>query len=128
MARILVVEDNPINMKLVADLLEFEGHEVLRACDAERARIVVADSLPDLILMDIALPGIDGLTLTREIKAQQRTRQVPVVALTAFAMKGDKQKALDAGCDGYITKPINTRDLLARVAEYLQNGYCEVPK
>ena len=118
-ARILVVDDNPTNLKLVSDLLAFEGHEVLNAMDAEEAQIVLADTLPDLILMDIALPGMDGLTLTRLLKADPRTRHIRVVALTAFAMKGDEQKALDAGCDGYITKPINTRTLPGEVAGIL---------
>ena len=118
-ARILVVDDNPTNLKLVSDLLEFEGYEVLKAMDAEEAQVVLTDRLPDLILMDIALPGMDGLTLTRLLKADQRTCHVRVVALTAFAMKGDEQKALDAGCDGYITKPIDTRALPAEVAGIL---------
>lgn len=118
-ARILVVDDNPTNLKLVSDLLEFEGHEVLKAMDAEEAQVVLTDTLPDLILMDIALPGMDGLTLTRHLKADPRTRHISVVALTAFAMKGDEQKALDAGCDGYITKPIDTRALPKEVAGIL---------
>jgi CheY-like chemotaxis protein len=120
MACILVVEDNAVNMKLVVDLLECEGHHMLRACDAEEAVEVIRQSLPDLILMDIALPGMDGLTLTRQLKAEERTRTIPVVVLTAFAMKGDRQKAVAAGCDGYITKPINTRELPGQVAAYLQ--------
>jgi CheY-like chemotaxis protein len=118
-ARILVVDDNPTNLKLVSDLLEFEGHEVLKAMDAEEAQVVLTNNLPDLILMDIALPGMDGLTLTRHLKADARTSHIRIVALTAFAMKGDEQKALDAGCDGYITKPIDTRTLPAEVAGIL---------
>jgi CheY-like chemotaxis protein len=118
-ARILVVDDNPTNLKLVSDLLQFEGHEVLKAMDAEEAQVVLTAILPDLILMDIALPGMDGLTLTRLLKADERTRHIRVVALTAFAMKGDEQKALDAGCDGYITKPIDTRALPGEVAGIL---------
>jgi CheY-like chemotaxis protein len=114
-ARILVVDDNPTNLKLVSDVLAFEGHEILSAVDAEEAQVVLADTLPDLILMDIALPGMDGLTLTRLLKADPRTQHVTIVALTAFAMIGDKQKALDAGCDGYITKPIDTRALPTEV-------------
>jgi len=119
-AQILVVDDNPINLKLVSDVLEFEGHAILKAVDAEEAQIVLADTLPDLILMDIALPGMDGLTLTRKLKADERTRHIRIVALTAFAMKGDDQKALGAGCDGYITKPIDTRKFPAQVAAFLQ--------
>jgi len=118
-ARILVVDDNRTNLKLVSELLAHEGHEVISAIDAEQAQILAHTILPDLILMDIALPGMDGLTLTRHLKADSRTRHIPVVALTAFAMKGDEQKALDAGCDGYITKPIDTRSLPAEVAGML---------
>jgi len=118
-ARILVVDDNPTNLKLVSDLLGFEGHEVLKEMDAEEAQVVLADTLPDLILMDIALPGMDGLTLTRQLKADPRNRHIRIVALTAFAMKGDEQKAIDAGCDGYITKPIDTRALPQEVAGIL---------
>jgi CheY-like chemotaxis protein len=119
MPQILVVEDNPVNMKLVCELLEFEGYLMLRAIDAEEAMSILQQCIPDLILMDIALPGMDGLTLTRQLKADEKTAQVPVVALTAFAMKGDNQKAIAAGCDGYITKPINTRALPAEIAAFL---------
>jgi CheY-like chemotaxis protein len=118
-AKILVVDDNPTNLKLVSDVLGFEGHEILKAVDAEEAQIILAQTLPNLIFMDIALPGMDGLTLTRKLKADERTRHVRIVALTAFAMKGDDQKAFDAGCDGYITKPIDTRTLPAQVAGFL---------
>jgi two-component system cell cycle response regulator len=118
-AKILVVDDNPTNLKLVSDVLEFEGYDILKAVDAEKAQVVLADTLPDLILMDIALPGMDGLTLTRTLKAEERTRGIRIVALTAFAMKGDDQKAFDAGCDGYITKPIDTRTLPDQVAGFL---------
>ena len=118
-AKILDVEDNPTNLKLVSEVLEFEGYDILKAVDAEEAQVVLAATLPDLILMDIALPGMDGLTLTRKLKAEERTRGIRIVALTAFAMKGDDQKALDAGCDGYITKPIDTRKLPDQVAGFL---------
>jgi len=118
-AKILVVDDNSTNLKLVSDMLGFEGYDILKAVDAEEAQVVLATTLPDLILMDIALPGMDGLTLTRKLKAEERTRGICIVALTAFAMKGDDQKAFDAGCDGYITKPIDTHKLLDQVAEFL---------
>jgi CheY-like chemotaxis protein len=118
-ARILVVDDNPTNLKLVSDVLEFEGYDILKAVDAEEAQIVIAGSPPDLVLMDIALPGMDGLTLTRILKADERTRHIRIVALTAFAMKGDDHKALEAGCDGYVTKPIDTRKFPAQVATFL---------
>ena len=117
---ILVVDDNATNLKLVSDLLEFEGYHILKAIDAEQARDVIRRSPPALILMDIALPGMDGLTLTRMLKADEKTRHIVIVALTAFAMKGDEQKARAAGCDGYITKPIDTRTFGGQVAEFLQ--------
>ena len=119
-AKILVVEDNAANLKLFSDVLEFEGHEILTARDAEQAQVVLAGTLPDLILMDIALPTMDGLTLTRKLKAGERTGHIRIVALTAFAMKGDAQKALDAGCEGYLTKPIDTRKFPALVANFLK--------
>jgi CheY-like chemotaxis protein len=123
--RILVVDDNPTNLRLVSDLLEFDGYEVLKAMDAEAAQVVLTDSLPDLILMDIALPGMDGLTLTRLLKADARTRHIRIVALTAFAMNGDEQKDIDAGGDGYSNNPIDTRALPGEVAGILA-GACSV--
>jgi CheY-like chemotaxis protein len=116
---ILVVDDNPANLKLVCDVLEFEAYHVLKAADAEVAAEIIRRVLPDLILMDIALPGMDGLTMTRMLKADERTRHVVVVALTAFAMKGDEEKARDAGCDGYITKPIDTRTFVSTLQPFL---------
>ncbi|MGY4829085.1 response regulator [Sphaerotilaceae bacterium SBD11-9] len=119
-ANILVVDDNALNRKLVCDLLEMEGFSVTPCVDAEDALAKLAHSaVPDLILMDIALPGMDGLTLTRQLRSDARYAQMPIVALTAFAMKGDKQKALDAGCSGYIAKPIDTRRLPNQVRDYL---------
>ncbi|MDB6169143.1 MAG: two-component response regulator [Verrucomicrobia bacterium] len=120
-ATILVVDDHPTNLKLVSDVLRYEGHEILTATDAEQAQDILATVLPDLILMDIALPGMDGLTLTRQLKAAPRTHHLRIVALTAFAMKGDDLKAGEAGCDGYITKPIDTRKLPAQVDTFLKN-------
>jgi CheY-like chemotaxis protein len=117
--RILVVDDNPRNLKLAFDVLEDAGYEVLEAVDAEEAQIMIGRNLPDLILMDIALPGMDGLTLTRKIKANERTKHIRIIALTAFAMKGDDRKALAAGCDGYITKPIDIHQLPVQVGEIL---------
>jgi CheY-like chemotaxis protein len=121
-ARILVVDDNPTNLKLASDLLEMEGYEVDRAYDAEQALEVIQRQPPDLILMDIAMPGMDGLTLTRQLKADPATRHICIVALTAYAMKGDDQKARDAGCDGYIAKPIDTRRLPVQIAKYLSGA------
>lgn len=117
--RILVVDDNPRNLKLAFDVLEDAGYEVVEAVNAEEAQSMIDRNLPDLILMDIALPGMDGLTLTRKLKANERTRHIRIIALTAFAMKGDDQKALAAGCDGYITKPIDIHQLPLQVAEIL---------
>ncbi len=121
-ALILVVDDNPINLKLAVDVLAAEGYEVERAIDADQAMQAIRNRRPELILMDVALPGMDGLTLTRRLKADEATRGIRIVALTAFAMKGDDQKARDAGCDGYIAKPIDTRRLPVQVAEYLKMG------
>jgi CheY-like chemotaxis protein len=121
-ARILIVDDNPVNLKLASSLLELEGYEVAQAVDAEHAQEMLRGDLPDLILMDIALPGMDGLSLTRKIKADERLKCIPVVALTAFAMKGDDEKAFAAGCEGYITKPIDTRELALQIARILGRG------
>jgi CheY-like chemotaxis protein len=117
---ILVVDDNPINLKLVSDLLAFEGYRVLKAVDGEKAAACVQTDPPDLILLDMDLPGVDGLTLTQRLKGDRQTADIIIVALTAFAMKGDRQRAMAAGCDGYVTKPIDTRKLPGQVAELLQ--------
>jgi len=121
-ARVLVVDDNPTNLKLASDVLAADGYLVDRAEDAAQALAVIRHHPPDLILMDVALPGTDGLTLTRELKADPATKHIYVIALTAFAMRGDDQKARDAGCDGYIAKPIDTRKLPIQVAEMLARG------
>ena len=118
-ARILLVDDNLTNLKLISTTLKFAGHTVVTAENAEVAQDLLRDPVYDLILMDIALPGMDGLTLTRKLKEDERTKHIPIVVLTAFAMKGDDQKAFDAGCNGYITKPINTRLFSQQIAEYL---------
>jgi CheY-like chemotaxis protein len=117
---VLVIDDNPINLKLVSEVLESAGVQVSRAADAETAQTLLETILPDLVLMDIALPGMDGLTLTRKLKATPRFDRMLIVALTAFAMKGDDRKAFEAGCDGYIAKPIDTRALAAQVQDFLQ--------
>ena len=117
---ILIVDDNATNLKLAKVLLTAEGYRVRTAADAEQALEVLAEFVPQLILMDIQLPGMDGLELTRRLKLNPTTRDVTVVALTAYAMKGDEEKALAAGCSGYISKPIDTRRFGAEVARYLQ--------
>lgn len=119
MAKILVVEDNPANLKLAEFLLRRAGHEVLKASDAPAGLALARSAQPDLVLMDIQLPGMDGLTATRELKSDPATRAVRVVALTAFAMKGDEEKMLAAGCDGYIAKPFAYQDFLDAVARHL---------
>ena len=116
---ILIVEDNPANQLLVSAVLEREGYRLELAGSAVEARQVLARGLPDLILMDIQLPGMDGLTFTRELKADPASSSVPVVALTALAMSGDRERALAAGCTGYISKPINTRTFADEVRGYL---------
>jgi len=121
-SRILIVDDNPVNLKLAADVLESAGFAIERAVDAEQAQQVLGGTVPDLILMDIALPGMDGLTLTRKLKADPRFATVPIVALTASAMKGDDRKALEAGCSGYITKPLDTRKLAQQLQTILASG------
>ena len=118
--RILVVDDRPTNLKLAAEVLVAAGYDVQRAADAEEAVDVLQRTPIDLILMDISMPGMDGLELTRLLKGDESTRQVCIVALTALALKGDDQKALDAGCDGYIAKPLDTRKLPLQVAEFLR--------
>ncbi|MGE0435073.1 MAG: response regulator [Planctomycetota bacterium] len=116
------MDDNPTNLRLACDVLAYDGFDVLRATDADEARAVLGGNAVDLILMDIALPGMDGLELTRLLKADDAFEHIPIVALTAFAMKGDEARALDAGCVGYITKPIDTRSLSTRLAGWL--GQC----
>jgi CheY-like chemotaxis protein len=113
--RALVVDDNPTNLKLACDILALEGFTVLRATEAEGAQAILRMSMVDVILMDLELPGTDGLTLTRLLKGDPATRHIPVVALTAFAMKGDDERALAAGCSGYIAKPIDTRRFASQV-------------
>jgi two-component system, cell cycle response regulator DivK len=119
---ILIVDDTPVNLKLTRILLVNEGYRVLTAASAEEALEVLRSFHPRLVLADIQLPGMDGLEMTRRIKQDERTRDIVVVALTAFAMKGDEQKAMDAGCDGYITKPIDTRTLGERIRQLLTQG------
>ena len=116
---ILLVDDTPVNLKLTRILLVNEGYKVLTAVSGEEALELLRNYKPQLVLTDVQLPGIDGLELTRRLKQDENTRHIAVIALTAFAMKGEEQKAIDAGCDGYITKPIDTRTLGARIREFL---------
>ena len=119
MARILVVEDNVISMKLAKSLLEAEGHEVLAAADANKGLELIQVSPPDLILMDMGLPGMNGLELTRKLREDARTRHILIVALTASVMKGDEDKFVIGGCDGYIPKPIDTRKFPSQIMGFL---------
>ena len=116
---ILIVDDNPANLKLARVLLTGEGFEVRTAADAHEALAVLESFRPRMILMDLQLPGMDGFELTRRLKASPAHREVIILALTAYAMKGDEDKARAAGCDGYISKPIDTRSLPNVVADYL---------
>ncbi len=116
---ILIVEDNPANLKLARVVLEKAGYAVLEAMDAEAGLALARAQRPDLILIDIQLPGMDGLTATQELKRDPATAPIPVLALTAYAMKGDEEKILAAGCDGYLAKPFRYRELLERVAGLL---------
>ncbi len=113
MARILVIEDNPANMKLASLLLRNAGHAVLSATDAESGLALARAERPDLILMDIQLPGMDGLAATALLKQDPVTAAIPVIAVTAMAMASDREKTRAAGCDGYISKPLRYRDLYA---------------
>ena len=119
--RILIVDDNELNLKLLRWLLEKNGYEVHTAGDAKTARVSVRAVRPRLVLMDIQLPDIDGLQLTREFKTDPELRDIPVVAVTSYAMKGDRQKTIDAGCDGFITKPIDTRQFPLEIEKYLRS-------
>ena len=117
--RILVVEDNLLNLELVADLLEAAGFIVCRAHTAEEGLRAARELSPDLILMDLSLPGLDGLAATRTLRADPATCHLTIIALTAHAMKGDEALALGAGCNGYMTKPIDTRTFAAKVAAFI---------
>lgn len=117
---ILIVDDNPINLKLTRVLLTQVGYEVKTAPDAEEALKIIGVFKPRLILMDIQLPGMDGLELTRRLKSAPETKDILILALTAFAMKGDDEKAKAAGCDGYITKPIDTQTFPGLIAEFFK--------
>lgn len=113
--KILIVEDNEINRKLIRTILSSKGHLLIEARDGEEALQSIVMERPDLVLMDIQIPKIDGLEATRRIRAMEDLKDTPIIALTAHAMEGDKEKILDAGCDGYIAKPINTRAFLSEI-------------
>jgi two-component system, cell cycle response regulator DivK len=117
--KILVVEDNPLNMELITDILESNSYCVVQAMAGAEAIELAKSECPALILMDIQLPGLDGLTITGVLKDDPATRSIPVVALTAHAMRGDEERARQAGCDGYISKPIDTRQLPITIRSFI---------
>jgi len=119
---ILIIEDNPLNLELAQDLLELAGYRVLSAPIAEMGIEIAMSEIPDLILMDIRLPGMNGLEAIRLLKQDNLTKRIPIVALTANAMPGEEERALQGGSVGYITKPINTRQFASQVADYLSAG------
>lgn len=119
MKSVLVVDDNPENLKLILVILGTSGYDLTTASDAHEALRLIQTRTPDLILLDLQLPGMDGLQLTRHLKAAPETRTIPIVAVTAYAMKGDEAKARDAGCDGYLVKPVDKRLLRELVKNYL---------
>lgn len=117
--KILIVEDNPVNMELFQDLLEMKGFDIVKAINGLDAIEKAKKELPDLILMDIQIPGMDGWEATKILKKMTETENIPVIALTAYAMEGDKEKALELGCDSYISKPINTRTFASGIKKIL---------
>lgn len=120
--RVLIVDDNPTNLKLVAYLVKASGYDVDTAGDADAALASIAAHRPRVILMDLQLPGVDGLELTRKLKSDPATRDIAIIAVTAYAMKGDQEKAFAAGCDGYVTKPIDTRALPQLIARHAKGS------
>ena len=119
--RILLIEDNAVNRRLAQFLLKSQGYEVWEVASAPEAFESLKEKRPDLILMDIQLPGMDGLTATRQLKADPATRDIPVLVVTSYAMKGDEAKAFEAGCSGYVTKPIDKTAFLEAVARVLRD-------
>jgi CheY-like chemotaxis protein len=120
--KILIIEDNLLNLELATDLLEVNGFVVASAQTAEEGLRMARELLPDLVLMDFSLPGMDGLSATKNLKTDPATRHLSVVGLTANAMKGDAEAALAAGCDGYLTKPIDTRTFIAAVTKFIESA------
>ena len=117
--KILIVEDNPQNMRLIEMTLRGKGYNLFKAIDGEQALDMAFRERPDLIIMDIQLPKLDGLEVTRKLRQSPEFSHIPIIAITAYAMKGDEQKAIEAGCDAYLSKPINTRQLPGMIAQML---------
>jgi CheY-like chemotaxis protein len=126
--KILVIEDNDRNRKLIKILLEANKYSVIEAQTGEEALKYLQDDKPDLILLDIQLPNMDGLTLTKMLRSDQETKDIPIVAVTAYAMKGDKERMLEAGCDAYVSKPIDTRELPVIVANIIKERKAQEDK
>ena len=120
--RILIIEDQEDNRTILRDLLSTAGYALIEAVDGHEGVKLARSERPDLILMDIQLPGLDGYEATRQIRATEELRSVPIIAVTSYALSGDEVKARAAGCDGYVTKPFSPRELLAKVREYLRAG------
>jgi CheY-like chemotaxis protein len=118
---ILIIEDNPLNVELASDLLQASGYRIHSTRTAEEGIRLARELLPDLVLMDISLPGMDGLCATRTLKSDPATSHLTVVGLTAHAMMGDEGTALQSGCDGYLTKPIDTRTFVSTVTKFIKN-------
>jgi len=116
---ILIVEDEPKNMKLLRDLLQRFGYEILEASDGEEGVKSAGENIPNLVLMDIMMPKMDGLEATRIIKADAKTKHIPIIALTSYAMKGDRERTIEAGCDGYIAKPVDILEVLKAIEHFL---------
>lgn len=128
MAKILIVEDNALNMKLFNDLLEAHGFKTVKTSDGSQVIELVRTEMPDLILMDIQLPEISGLDLTRTIKDDDDLKSIPIIAVTAFAMKGDEDKIREGGCEGYISKPISVLDFIATIKQHLPEASASKPQ
>jgi CheY-like chemotaxis protein len=116
---VLVIEDNPLNLELVRDILEVNDYGVLCATTAEEGLRLAREHLPDLVIMDLSLPGMDGLAATKALRADSATSHLIIIALTAHAMRGDRDVAITAGCDGYLTKPIETSTFAPRIAWFI---------
>lgn len=119
--KILIVEDNELNMKLFNDLLEAHGHETIQTRTGKNVMELARENKPDLILMDIQLPEVSGLDITKLLKADDELKSIPVIAVTAFAMKGDEQKIRDGGCEDYISKPISVMGFIETIHKHLEN-------